>query len=71
MVPLDKLEQIEQRFQFLEAKMNAGVSGDEIATLAREYSDLKSVVDQIHEYKTLLSDMDEARVMLDDPDMRE
>ena len=71
MVPLDKLEQIEQRFQFLEAKMNEGVSGDEIATLAREYSDLKSVVDQIHEYKTLLSDMDEARVMLDDPDMRE
>ena len=71
MVPLDKLEQIEQRFQFLEAKMNAGVSGDESATLAREYSDLKSVVDQIHEYKTLLSDMDEARVMLDDPDMRE
>lgn len=71
MVPLDRLEQIEQRFQYLEAKMNAGVSGDEIAKLAREYSELKGVVDQIREYKTLLTDLDDAKAMLDDPDMRE
>ena len=71
MVPFDRLEQIAQRFEFLEAQMNAGAAGDEIARLAREYSELKPVVEQIVEYKTLLSDMDEAKVMLSDPDMRE
>jgi peptide chain release factor 1 len=71
MVPFDRLEQIAQRFEFLEAQMNAGAAGDEIALLAREYSELKPVVEQIVEYKTLLSDMDEAKAMLSDPDMRE
>ena len=71
MVPFDRLEQIAQRFEFLEAQMNAGAAGDEIARLAREYSELKPVVEQIMEYKTLLSDMDEAKAMLSDPDMRE
>jgi peptide chain release factor 1 len=71
MVPFDRLEQIAQRFEFLEAQMNAGAAGDEIARLAREYSELKPVVEQIVEYKTLLSDMDEAKAMLSDPDMRE
>ena len=71
MVPFDRLEQIAQRFEFLEAQMNAGAAGDEIARLAREYSELKPVVEQIVEYKTLLSDMDEAKAMLFDPDMRE
>jgi peptide chain release factor 1 len=71
MVPFDRLEQIAQRFEFLEAQMNAGAASDEIARLAREYSELKPVVEQIVEYKTLLSDMDEAKAMLSDPDMRE
>jgi peptide chain release factor 1 len=33
MVPLEKLAQITQRFEFLEAKLNAGTSPAEIATL--------------------------------------
>ena len=44
-------------------------SGD-IAALGREYSDLKPVVDQIHAYQTLLSDLSDAEEMLSDPDMR-
>ena len=71
MVPFDKLEQIAQRFEFLEAQMNAGAAGEDIARLAREYSELRPVVEQIIEYKTLMSDLDEAKALLDDPDMRE
>jgi peptide chain release factor 1 len=37
--------------------------------LAKEYSDLRPVVEQIAAYRQLLSDLDEAQVMLDDPDM--
>ena len=71
MIPLDRLEQIKQRFEFLEAQLNAGASGDELANISREYSELRPVVEQIGEYQTLLSDLDEAQEMLSDPDMRE
>lgn len=71
MVPIDKLEQIKQRFEFLEAKMNDGAVGEDIAKLAKEYSDLRPVVEQISEYQILLSDLEEAQLMLQDPDMKD
>lgn len=70
MVPLEKLELIRQRFQFLEAKMNDGLAGEDIARLAKEYSDLRPVIAQIEEYLRVLSDIEEAHAMLDDADMR-
>jgi peptide chain release factor 1 len=68
MIPQDRLHQIVERFEFLEASMAQG-TGD-IAALGREYSDLKPVVDQIHAYQGLLSDLAEAEEMLADPDLR-
>ncbi len=65
----DRLYQIRQRFQYLEAQMSEG-TGD-IAVLAKEYSDLKPVVDQIEAFFRLQSDIAEAEEMLSDPDMRE
>lgn len=70
MVPLEKLELIRQRFQFLEAKMNDGLAGEDIARLAKEYSDLRPVIEQIEEYLSVLRDIEEAQAMLDDADMR-
>lgn len=71
MIPADRLEQINQRFQFLEASMAAGADGADIAALAKEYSDLKPVVDQIIAYRQILTGIDDAEAMLDDPDMAE
>jgi peptide chain release factor 1 len=71
MIPLGKLEQIKQRFQFLEAKMNEGVSSDDIARLAREYSELKPVIAQIDEFRAILSQINDAKEMLKEPDMRD
>lgn len=70
MVPLDRLEQINQRFEFLEAKMASGEASDDIAALAKEYSDMRPVVEQITAYKRLLGDISDATEMLDDPDMK-
>ena len=69
MVPEERLEQIIQRFQYLEALMSDGSSAGDIAKLAKEYSDLRPVVEQIVSYRRLLSDLDEAQEMLSDPDM--
>jgi peptide chain release factor 1 len=71
MIPMDRLEQIAQRFQFLEASMSAGSDGADFAALAKEYSDLKPVVDQINAYRALLRNVDEAQAMLADPEMAE
>jgi len=71
MVPLEKFLQITQRFEFLEAQMATGDASADIATLAREYSELKPVVEQVREYRQMLSDMEEAEAMLADPEMKE
>ncbi|NNE51379.1 MAG: peptide chain release factor 1 [Sulfitobacter sp.] len=71
MIPLDRLEQISQRFQFLEASMSSGSDGADFAALAKEYADLKQVVAQIETYKKLRRDLEEAEAMLADPEMAE
>ncbi|WGV16761.1 peptide chain release factor 1 [Fuscovulum ytuae] len=70
MVPFDKLAQITQRFEYLEARLNAGASPAEIAKISREYSDLRPVADQIAAYRRALDDLAEAEAMLSDPEMR-
>jgi len=70
MIHADRLEQIRQRFQFLEAKM-ADASGADIAALAKEYSDLRPVVEQIDAYARVLSEIEQAEEMLSDPDMKD
>ena len=69
MIAEDTLIQITQRFEFLEAQMAEGSS--DIAKLAKEYSDLKPVVDEVRAYQTLVRDISDAEAMMDDPDMRE
>ena len=68
MISADKLEQITQRFQFLEAKLAHG--GGDIAALGREYAELRPVVAQIDLWRALCRDLAEAEAMLCDPEMR-
>jgi peptide chain release factor 1 len=70
MVAADKLDQILARFEFLEAKMSTGLSGAEIATLSREYAELRPVVETITSYRRIVADISDAEAMLKDPEMR-
>ena len=70
MVPLEKLAQITQRFEYLEARLNAGTAPAEIATVSREYSDLKPVAEEIAAYRQALDHVAEAEAMLADPEMK-
>lgn len=71
MVPFDKLEMIQGRFAFLEAKMADGSGVDDFAQLSKEYSDLRPVIDQITTYQNLLRDLEDAEEMLLDPEMKD
>lgn len=69
MLPQDRLDQILQRFEFIEAQMSAG-AGD-IAQLGREYAELRPVVEEIRAYRAALEAAAQAEAMLGDPEMRE
>ena len=71
MIPEQRLEEIRARFEFLEAKLASGEAGDEIAAVSREYAGLKPVVETIERYRALVAARNEARSMLDDPEMKE
>ncbi len=70
MLPKDALDQILQRFEYTQAKLNGGAAPAEIAALSREYSDLGPVVTQIHAYRQAVADLSDAQAMLSDPEMR-
>ncbi|MGC9371457.1 MAG: peptide chain release factor 1 [Paracoccaceae bacterium] len=70
MVPLDKLDQITQRFEYLEARLSEGGAGD-FAQVSREYAELKPVAEEIAAYRALLDAQAEAEALLDDPEMRD
>ena len=69
MITEDILIQITQRFEFLEAQMVEGSS--DIAKLAKEYSDLKPVVEEVRAYQGLVRNIADAEAMLEDLEMRE
>ncbi len=70
MIAPEKIDQIIDRFQFLEAKMATGDVGSDMVTLAREYSELRPVVETVSAYRDLLIQIDDAQAMLRDPEMR-
>ena len=69
MIPQDRLFQITQRFEFIEAQMAEG--GGDIAQLGREYAELRPVVEEIRAYQEVLEGIENARALLDDAEMQE
>ena len=70
MLPQDKLDQIVQRFGYVEALLSAGAAPVEIAALSREHAELAPVVATIAAWKQARADIAEAEAMLSDPEMR-
>jgi peptide chain release factor 1 len=70
MLPVDALDQITRRFEFLEAKLSSGAAPAEIAALSREYAELKPVVAEIAAWKQALADLSAAEGWLSDPEMK-
>ena len=70
MVAQDKLAQITQRFEFLEAQLASGTT-DNIEAISREYAELKPVAEEVAAFQDILSGIENAEAMLDDPEMKE
>jgi peptide chain release factor 1 len=71
MIPNDRLMQITERFEFLEARMGEGLGGDEFVAVSREYAELRPVVEVVRTYQDLTAEIEGAEAMLSDPEMKE
>ena len=70
MINLEKLNQIEERFGFLEAKLTQQLRADEIRNIGLEYSELKIIVEKIQTFKKITMELEEVESALDDPELR-
>ena len=68
MVPMERLAEILQRFEFIEAQMAEG--GGDIAALGKEYAELRPVVEEIRAYQDVLGGIEGAKDLLQDPEMK-
>ena len=70
MIPVQRMQEILERFAFIEAKMLDVTGPAEIAQLGRDYSELQPVVATIRDWQGAQADLAAARELLDEPDMR-
>ena len=70
MIPEERLDEILERFAYLEARMQEESEPAEIARLGRDYAELEPVVARIREWRALREALAEAREMLADPDLK-
>lgn len=71
MLPQDKLDQIANRFGYLEALLSEGAEPSKLAEIAREYDQLRPVVEAITSWTAACAQREDAQQMLDDPEMAE
>jgi peptide chain release factor 1 len=70
----EKIEELERRFQELESLLAdpAVISNQvEFRRLSREHADLNGLVEAYRSYKKILTDMEDNRQLLSDPEMKE
>ena len=72
MIIEQKLLDIKARAKDIETKMNSGeISGDELTKLSKEYSQLNEVLPLIDKYLQTQSGINDAKEMLNDPELKE
>lgn len=65
----EKLDNVVRRHEEIGALLSSNISSDELVKLNKEFSVLNPVVEAVKEYRRCESDMSDAKVMMEDPDM--
>ena len=71
MVPIEKLDQISERFGEIESSLSTCADREQFVELSREYARLRPVVQQIAEYRKAVDEIAFAESLRDDPEMRQ
>ena len=70
MIAMEKLNELEERFEYLEVKLSQPLNPEEIKLVSVEYSELKVIVDNIKNYKKVASEIEDIKFIIDDPEMK-
>ena len=68
-IPDQKLAQVVDRFEHIEARMGATTDSTEIVQLCKDYAELKPVVEGVRKLQSVRAEMEDLSAMLDDPEM--
>lgn len=68
-IPDEKLAQVVDRFEQIEARMGATTDGEEIVQLGKDYAELKPIAEGVRKLQDVRAEMDDLTAMLDDPEM--
>lgn len=68
-IPDQKLAQVVDRFEQIEARMGATTDSDEIVQLGKDYAELKPVADGVRRLQSLREEMADLEEMATDPEM--
>ncbi|WP_409433080.1 peptide chain release factor 1 [Litorimonas sp. RW-G-Af-16] len=69
LIPDQKLRQVVDRFEQIEARMGATMDSDEIVQLGKDYAELRPVAEGVRKLMALRTEMSELETMLEDPEM--
>ena len=70
MIAIEKLNELEERFEYLEIKLSQPLNPEEIKSVSVEYSELKIIVDNIRNYKKVIREIEDIKFIIDDPEMK-
>ena len=68
-IPRQKLEQVLEKFDAIEARMGVATVPDEIVKLAKEYAELRPVAEGVRALKERLEEISELEELASDPEM--
>jgi len=71
MIPQERLQEIVDRFAYIEARLLETSAPDELARLGRDYAALKPVIAVIEEWRAAMNHLQAARDLHSDPEMAE
>ncbi|HFB55355.1 MAG TPA: peptide chain release factor 1 [Hellea balneolensis] len=68
-IPQQKLEQVLEKFDAIEARMGVANEADEIVKLSKEHAELRPVAEGVRKLRDTLNEMADLEDMLSDPEM--
>lgn len=68
-IPDEKLRQVVDRFEQIEARMGATTDGEEIVQLGKDYAELKPIAEGVRKLQDVRAEMADLELMMDDPEM--
>ena len=70
MLNFERLNQLRERYEFVEARLNSNPPIEELKSLGKEYAELRPIISEINDYNVLKETLADAQGLLSDPELK-